>query len=50
MSDDTYLTEEGKRDLERELDQLVNERIPALAQKLKEAVAQGDLKEKRRLS
>jgi transcription elongation factor GreA len=45
MSDVTYLTEEGKRDLERELEQLVNVRKPALAQKLKEAVAQGDLKE-----
>ncbi|MFW5748713.1 MAG: transcription elongation factor GreA [Chloroflexota bacterium] len=45
MSEPVYLTPEGKADLERELDQLRNERMPELAQKLKEAVAQGDLKE-----
>lgn len=45
MSDPVYLTPEGKAELERELHQLVHERIPELAQKLKEAVAEGDLKE-----
>lgn len=45
MTEQTYLTQEGKDDLERELNLLVNERRPALAVKLKEAVAQGDLKE-----
>lgn len=45
MTEPTYLTPEGKSDLEKELDQLVNIRRPELAQKLKEAVAQGDLKE-----
>ncbi len=45
MTDDVYLTPEGKIDLERELDELINVRRPDLAQKLKEAVADGDLKE-----
>ncbi|NOK85750.1 MAG: transcription elongation factor GreA [Chloroflexi bacterium AL-W] len=45
MSEPVYLTPEGKAELERELDKLVNERMPELAQKLKEAVAEGDLKE-----
>lgn len=45
MTDDVYLTPEGKTDLERELDELINVRRPDLAQKLKEAVADGDLKE-----
>ncbi len=45
MSEPTYLTEEGKIELERELDKLVNVRLPSLRIKLKEAVAQGDLKE-----
>jgi transcription elongation factor GreA len=45
MSEPTYLTEEGKADLEKELNTLVSVRRPELAQKLKEAVAQGDLKE-----
>lgn len=45
MSEPIYLTPEGKADLERELDKLVNERLPELAEKLKEAVADGDLKE-----
>lgn len=45
MSEPTYLTPEGKQELERELEKLVNERRPELAIKLKEAVAQGDLKE-----
>lgn len=41
----SYLTEEGKVELERELEKLVTVDRPALAVKLKEAVAQGDLKE-----
>jgi transcription elongation factor GreA len=45
MSDQVYLTPEGAEDLRRELDELLNVRRPALAQKLKEAVAEGDLKE-----
>lgn len=45
MSEPVYLTKEGKEELERELHQLKTERIPELAMKLKEAVAQGDLKE-----
>jgi len=45
MAEPTYLTQEGKEELERELEQLVKVRLPALAAKLKEAVAEGDLKE-----
>lgn len=45
MSDPVYLTKEGKEEMQRELDQLKNVRVPELAMKLKEAVAQGDLKE-----
>ena len=44
-AEETYLTKEGEVDLRRELQQLVEARKPALAQKLKDAVAQGDLKE-----
>jgi len=45
MSEPTYLTAEGKDELQKELDILRDVRRPELAQKLKEAVAQGDLKE-----
>ncbi|MEM6281487.1 MAG: transcription elongation factor GreA [Chloroflexota bacterium] len=47
MSDDNkaYLTPEGKESIERELRDLIEIQRPELAQKLKEAVAQGDLKE-----
>ena len=45
MAEQVYLTAEGKADLERELDQLLNVRRPELARKLKDAVAEGDLKE-----
>lgn len=45
MNDTVYLTVEGKEDLERELDVLINVKRPELARKLTEAVAQGDLKE-----
>jgi transcription elongation factor GreA len=45
MSETSYLTPEGHDALQKELDTLVNVRRPELAQKLKEAVAEGDLKE-----
>jgi transcription elongation factor GreA len=45
MTEITYLTAEGHDELKHELDELVNVRRPALAKKLKEAVAEGDLKE-----
>jgi transcription elongation factor GreA len=45
MSEPVYLTEEGRESLQRELDILITVRRPELARKLKEAVAQGDLKE-----
>jgi transcription elongation factor GreA len=41
----TYLTPEGAEELRRELEMLLTVRRPELAQKLKEAVADGDLKE-----
>lgn len=44
-SEETYLTQEGEKALRRELKQLKEGRRPALARKLKEAAAQGDLKE-----
>jgi len=45
MAEMIYLTADGAEELRRELDELVNVRRPALAQKLKEAVADGDLRE-----
>jgi transcription elongation factor GreA len=45
MPEQVYLTPEGKAELERELEELLNVRRPELALKLKEAVSQGDLKE-----
>lgn len=45
MSEPVYLTEDGRTSLQKELEKLVEVRRPELAQKLKEAVAQGDLKE-----
>lgn len=45
MSDDVHLTPEGAENLRNELDELVNVRRPDLAQRLREAVADGDLKE-----
>ncbi len=45
MSDDIHLTPEGAEALRRELDELVSVRRPELAQRLREAVADGDLKE-----
>ncbi|MDE2821763.1 MAG: transcription elongation factor GreA [Chloroflexota bacterium] len=44
-TDETYLTKEGESELRKELQELVERRRPALARKLKDAVAQGDLKE-----
>lgn len=44
-TEETYLTIEGEDALRRELRELRETRRPALAQKLKEAAAQGDLKE-----
>lgn len=41
----TYLTPEGKAELEAELDELVNQKRPALAQRLHFAIKQGDLSE-----
>lgn len=45
MSDEVFLTAEGAEGLRRELEDLINLRRPELAQRLKEAVADGDLKE-----
>jgi transcription elongation factor GreA len=45
MSEPMYLTPEGRAELQQELDNLINVRRPELAIKLKEAVAEGDLKE-----
>ncbi|MCU0476554.1 MAG: transcription elongation factor GreA [Anaerolineae bacterium] len=45
MSDDIHLTPEGAEALRLELDDLVKIRRPELAQRLREAVADGDLKE-----
>ncbi len=46
MSDEsTYLTEQGAQELREELDNLVNVRRPALADKLREAREMGDLSE-----
>lgn len=40
-----YLTAEGMKDLRRELDDLVNVKRPALAERLHRAIQQGDLTE-----
>jgi transcription elongation factor GreA len=40
-----YLTPEGKEKLERELKDLIENKRPELAAKLKEAISQGDLSE-----
>jgi len=45
MTDKQYLTEEGAADLRRELEELLTVKRPALAARLKEAIAQGDLSE-----
>ena len=45
MSEQSYLTAEGKAKLEDEYRELTEVKRPELAAKLKEAIAQGDLKE-----
>jgi transcription elongation factor GreA len=45
VEDKTFLTPEGKEELEQKLNRLREVERPALAVKLKEAVAMGDLKE-----
>jgi transcription elongation factor GreA len=40
-----YLTPEGREELREELDELVNVRRPALAERLRKAIEQGDLSE-----
>ena len=44
-ANETYLTKKGESELRKELKELTERRRPAMAQKLKDAVAQGDLKE-----
>ena len=45
MAETVYLTKQGAEELQAELDDLINVKRPALAQKLKEAIALGDLSE-----
>lgn len=45
MAEAQFLTPEGHAQMQRELDELIHVRRPELAEKLKEAVSQGDLKE-----
>jgi transcription elongation factor GreA len=45
MAEETYLTAEGAEELKAELHTLLHVKRPELALKLKEAVAEGDLKE-----
>ena len=45
LHEPVYLTDEGVKDLRQELDRLVNERRPALADRLHKAIQQGDLSE-----
>ncbi|MFZ4826260.1 MAG: transcription elongation factor GreA [Phototrophicaceae bacterium] len=45
MTDQQYLTPEGKVALEKELQELKDVRRPDIAKKIQEAVAEGDLKE-----
>jgi transcription elongation factor GreA len=40
-----YLTPEGREELREELDELVNSKRPAMAERLRRAIAQGDLSE-----
>jgi len=42
---ETYVTEEGKKKLEEELEQLISVKRGEIAQRLKEAIAMGDLSE-----
>jgi transcription elongation factor GreA len=45
MSQEQFITAEGREQFQRELEELISVRRPELAEKLKEAVSQGDLKE-----
>jgi transcription elongation factor GreA len=45
MEEKVYLTTEGLEKLRQELDSLVNEKRPALADRLRHAIQQGDLSE-----
>ena len=45
MEPEAYLTKQGEADLRNELKELIEVKRPELAQRLKEAIAQGDLKE-----
>jgi len=45
MAETVYLTKQGAEELQAELDDLLTVKRPALAQKLKEAIALGDLSE-----
>jgi len=40
-----YLTPEGREELRKELDELVNSKRPAMAERLRRAIEQGDLSE-----
>ena len=44
-SEQAYLTKQGEANLRNELKELIEVKRPELAQRLKEAIAQGDLKE-----
>lgn len=45
LHEPVYLTDEGVKDLRQKLDRLVNEKRPALADRLHQAIQQGDLSE-----
>ena len=45
LHEPVYLTDEGVKDLRQKLDRLVNEKRPALAVRLHQAIQQGDLSE-----
>ncbi len=45
MAEKIYLTKEGAEELRRELEEAITVKRPALAQRLQEAIAQGDLSE-----
>jgi transcription elongation factor GreA len=45
MTDEQFLTSEGAADLRKELDDLINVKRPQLAERLRDAITQGDLSE-----
>ncbi len=45
LNEPVYLTDEGIKNLRQELDRLINEKRPALADRLYNAIQQGDLSE-----